>query len=449
MAHAFSAARRPRLPKRRANGHTRGVSVSPPHSAARAGSGRLPAIAWVLYDLANTVYAATLTYLLTPYAKEVFGDLRAFGIVSFVSMVLAAVLVPVLGALADQTARAGRYLAIATFACIAAMAGLAAPGGGAVLLAFFLIANVTYNLGLVFYNMLLPSVAAPGREGRLSGIGTGIGYLGTLALLLGVMTFVKAPGARFVAAAALFLVAALPCLLLVRDRRPPRPGARTAAVHAALTDLATTLRELPHHKALAWFLLGNFCLLDVINTAILYFADFTRTVFTATAAAGALPLGNGSDLDVLVMTLGATLQITALVSGLLQGAWTDKAPLAVMRWSALALLVALVGGAAFGGNSVLGYTIALVGCGAFGLAGVQTAGRKVVLLLAPPERVGSYFGLYGLTVKLSVIGSVVYGFVEHGAGAKPAMLAQSVQLLLGLLCLAMVRIPPAKPDANA
>jgi UMF1 family MFS transporter len=409
---------------------------------------RLRAAAWVLYDLANTVYAATLTYLLTPYAKETLGDLRAFGLVSFASMVVAAVLVPVLGAVADQTARAGRYLALATIACIAAIAGLGADGGGALLLACFFAANVTYNLGLVFYNMLLPSVAAPGREGRLSGLGTGVGYLGTLALLLGVMPMFERPGERFPAAAVLFLVVALPCLLLVRDHRPPRAGPMAPAVRAALADLRATLRELPRQPALAWFLLGNFCLLDVINTAILYFADFTRTVFATAAEAGTLPFGDGRDLDLLIMVLGAVLQVLALVAGITQGRWTDRAPLAVMRWSALALLVALVGGAAFGGVSVLGYGITLVGCGAFGLAGVQTAGRKVVILLAPPERVGSYFGLYGVTVKLSVIGSAVYGFVEHAAGAKPAMLAQGVQLLLGLLCLAMVRVPAATTPAS-
>jgi MFS-type transporter involved in bile tolerance (Atg22 family) len=103
--------------------------------------------------------------------------------------------------------------------------------------------------------------------------------------------------------------------------------------------------------------------------------------------------------------------------------------------------LALVGGSAFGGTSTTGYAATLLLCGAFGLSGIWTAGRKLVVVLAPPERVGSYFGLYGVTVKLSVVGSVVYGFVEHAHGAKPAMLAQGAQLLLGLACLAMVRVP--------
>ncbi|MCA8967924.1 MAG: hypothetical protein KDC48_23795, partial [Planctomycetes bacterium] len=135
-----------------------------------------------------------------------------------------------------------------------------------------------------------------------------------------------------------------------------------------------------------------------------------------------------------------------LVTGLSIGAWTDRAPLAVMRVSGVALLGALVGGAAFGGHSALGYLLTLVASGAFGLTGIWTAGRKIITVLAPRERVGEYFGLYGITVKLSVIGGVVYGLVGDGFGSKPAMLAQSAQLLIGLGCLLMVRLPTTSPS---
>ena len=81
--------------------------------------------------------------------------------------------------------------------------------------------------------------------------------------------------------------------------------------------------------------------------------------------------------------------------------------------------------------------------GAFGLAGVWTAGRKMIVLLAPPERIGEFFGLYGITVKLSVLGYATYSLVGDAYGCKPAMLAQSIQLLIGLGCLAMVRVKRA------
>ena len=134
--------------------------------------------------------------------------------------------------------------------------------------------------------------------------------------------------------------------------------------------------------------------------------------------------------------------------GLSIGRWTDRAPLAVLRTSALALLLALLGGAWFGGHSALGYLLTLVALGAFGLTGIWTAGRKVIVLLAPKERIGEYFGLYGITVKLSVFGGVIYGEIATRYSCKPAMLAQGVQLLVGLACLAMVRLPKPAPQGG-
>lgn len=422
-----------------------------PHST----QGRLRAAAWVLYDLANTVYAATLTFLFTPYVKQALGDdLRGLGLVQLASMALAGLLVPVFGALLDQTARTRGYLTIATLLCIAATAAFGADVAPGWLLAFFFVANVTYNLGLLFYNALLPAVAAPGSEGRLGGLGTGLGYFGTIVVLAVLRPLPVDDATRFPLAALLFLVTAAPCLLLVRDPRRPRGNGSVAAVRAAFARLGATLRDLPRQRALLWFLIGNFCLVDVLNTAVLYFADFTTSVFQNAAALGPLQLlgvefAGANAMRDFVIVLGLLLNGLALVFGIVQGRLSDRAPLRVMRSSGFALLVALVGGALFGGRSELGYALTLVVAGAYGLAGVWTAGRTVVVLLAPPDRVGEYFGLYGITVKLSVVGSAVYGFVEYYAGAKPAMLAQSAQLLIGLLCLAMVRVPATPPAATA
>jgi serine/threonine protein kinase len=49
------------------------------------------------------------------------------------------------------------------------------------------VANLTYNLGLLFYNSLLPAVATPARSGFVSGIGVGIGYLGTILVLVALL----------------------------------------------------------------------------------------------------------------------------------------------------------------------------------------------------------------------------------------------------------------------
>ncbi len=417
-----------------------------PDPAAQRFAG-LRVTAWILYDLANTVYAATLTFLFTPYANQLFGEKTSVGLMQLLSMVCAALLVPVLGALTDHTTRTQRYLTIATLLCIAATAGFGFDWGNTWLLGCFFTANLTYNLGLLFYNALLPSVAGADRAGRIGGIGVGVGYFGTILVLATLLELKVTTPAKFQLAAGMFLLFALPCMLLVRDLRPRQPGNAGTAMRAATKSLWATLRGLPRQPALAWFLLANFCLVDVLNTAILYFADFTMDTFQATAAAGQLELlghrfePDNDGLTAFLKWMGLALNGLALVYGLTIGRWTDRAPLAVLRASAVALLLALIGGAAFGGISPLGYLLTLVALGAFGLTGIWTAGRKIIVLLAPPERIGEFFGLYGITVKLSVFGGAIYGLIATHYGSKAAMLAQGVQLLVGLGCLTMVRLP--------
>jgi UMF1 family MFS transporter len=413
--------------------------------AERAQPSRWHAIAWALYDLANTVYAATVTFLFTPFFESRFGAVTSLGMTQTASLTLAALLVPICGAIVDRSARTGLYLSLATLVCIGAMAGLGTFDQEPAILACFFIANVAYNLGLLFYNSLLTSVAPPQRAGFWSGVGVGIGYVGTILVLVTLLPMEQGP-LQFQLAAAMFFVFALPCMAFVRDRRPLPTAIGASAIGDAMQSLRTTLRELPKHRPLFWFLLANFWLVDVLNTAVMFFASFTRNVFLDAAQAGGLSMfglryDGESGLQEYIAICGLCLNGCALLFGIGLGAFTDRRPLLVMRVSAVALLFALCGGAWFGGVSPIGYMLSLGVLGALGLSGIWTAGRKVVVVLSPPDRIGEHFGLYGITVKLSVIGSTVYASVADAYGSKPAMLSQAGPLVLGLCLLALVRLP--------
>ncbi len=432
------------------------ASSSSAAPVAPAAPRRGAATAWVLYDLANTVYAASLTYLFTPYFTDRFADARtSLGVTTTLSMLLAGLLSPWLGALADHTGRARSLLAMATLANVAAMLAWAGGGSATWLLGTLFVANIAYQSALTFYNALLPSVAAPGRDGWLSGIGTGVGYFGNVVVLASLMlvppaSFAEAPGYLAFAGAS-FLLFALPCLCLVRDTRRVVAQPLGPALVASWRGLGGTLRELPRQRALLWFLVGNFCVVDVMNTAIQFFGDFVKEVYREPFARGelhwcGLSFGpQAQSMVAFVVLLGLAFSGLAFAFGLLQARWTDRHPLRVLRASTIAIGLALVGGACFGGGDTTWFTLTLVGGGAFGMAGVWTAGRKVLLLLAPKDQVGAYFGLYGITVKISVLGSTTYGFIADRGGSVPALLAQVAPLLLGLLALAMVRMPATTP----
>jgi len=430
----------------------------PPQSAL-ARTLVLPSAAWVLYDTANTVYAATLTFLFFPYVGDLFGARSVQGIVNSASMIVAGLCVPLFASMADHTGRARMYLILTTLACIAGMACFGVSDSMLLLMAAFFVANLGYNAALTFYNSLLPSVAADRHQGLVSGIGVGLGYIGTIIIvvLLDLPEKIGYDG-TFGVAALLFLGLALPAFLLLRERRVnSREAFSIALVRQQFASLISTIKGLPKDRAVMWFLLGNFFCVDVLNTAIAFFGDFTKNTFFVLQGAKWVPRGTDVNLLGLAMETpgallkyaGLSLNVLALLFGLLLGFLTDRfGPLRVLRASALFLAVGLVGAAIGGGSNVLLYFVGICGFGGLGLAGIWTAGRKLLIDLAPREKLGEYFGLYGITTKLSVVGSAVFGITVDAVtrisgsdltGWKAALLLQAVPLVLGLLFLSRVK----------
>jgi len=391
---------------------------------------------WVLYDLANTVFAATITFLFIP----LIGSAPA-GITNSLAMIVAGLATPLVACLADHTGDAGRYCAVATLVCIGAMAffGLCSTTG-TLLLSFF-VAALGYQAALVFYNALLPSVASRRHMGLVSGLGVGFGYIGTVFTLVIALPVRKnlGVGPAFFLTAAAFLVCALPMMLFVRDRRPiQRERVSWQLARSQWSALSRTIRALPRRRALMWFLIGNFFAVDVLNTAILFFAKFIQLSFEPMAEAGHLAIlgHNVANIHDFIMIGGLAVNVPALGFGVLLGCLADRfGARRTYVLSIASLCGGLIGAVLFGGRSPLLFLVAMCCFGGIGLAGIWTAGRKYLTELVPYEQVGRYFGIYGITQKLSVIGSSVCGVLMHLYGPRVAILSQVPPLIVAFLCL--------------
>ncbi len=397
---------------------------------------RLMTASWILYDLANTVYAATVTFLFVPLVGA-----AAVGITNSAAMILAGVSVPVLACLADRTGRAGRYCAMATLICIGAMSFWGVFCSMPVLLVAFFVATLGYQAALVFYDALLPSVAAPRHVGLVSGWGVGVGYIGTVFTLIIALPVQKVFGPRpaFFLTAAAFLLCALPCMLFVHDRRPiVREPFSRELLGRQWRELLDTLRCLPKQRALMWFLIGNFFAVDVLNTAILFFAKFIQVYFAPMILAGQLTLCGYTIQSIrdYIIIGGLAVNIPALGFGLALGYLADRlGARRVYVISLLCLLSGLVGAIVFGGWAPLLFLIALCCFGGLGLAGIWTAGRKLLIELVPPEHVARYFGLYGVTQKVSVLGSAICGVLMECCGPRVAIASQILALAAAFYCI--------------
>ncbi len=403
--------------------------------------------AWTLYDFANTIFSFAIVsgaigLWLTNDSR--FGPATGQLVLSVaiaISVGLNAIVSPVLGALSDRGGRRLPFLLVFTALCVGptALIGLSGPLVGVLL---FVLANFAYQAALIYYDASIKLVSTPATRGRLSGIGTGIGYCGTVFVALLILLFEIPVEVRFPLSAVLFALFAVPVFLVVRER--PDPGARRITVGDVVSSwkqLGTTIRHAREVPGLPRFLVGRFFYSDAVNTVIVVMS------VVAVEAVG-LTLGQ-TNLVLLLLTVVAIL---------MSFAWGWMSDRYGPRRTLITVLVSWAVGLVIGAGSLslnatdpvtgdptptaIGFALFLV-AGAIlgsGLGGVQVADRVFMVRLSPPARVGEFFGVYGLVGKASqVIGQILYGAIVFllldalGVGAyQIAILSLIVTMLVGL-----------------
>jgi UMF1 family MFS transporter len=144
------------------------------------------------------------------------------------------------------------------------------------------------------------------------------------------------------------------------------------------------------------------------------------------------------------------LTLVAIVMSFVWGYLADHhGPKRTLVWVLVSWAVGLVvGGVAigFGPSGLPVFLIAGAILGS-GLGGVQVADRVLMVRLSPPDKIGEFFGIYGLVGKGSqVIGQLLYGALIFllldtlGSGAyQVAVLSLLVTMLIGLWLVWPVR----------
>lgn len=381
-------------------------------------------VSWAFYDFANTIFSAVVLTVYFPlYLTELAGTNWYLGVASTASMVLAGLAIPFLGALSDQTGGTKKYLILATLTAVFFLFLLSCLQNVTSLILAFLAACFFYHGALVFYNSLLAVAAPPEKQGFASGLGTGLGYLGVVCSLPIANWVDKTFGrpAVFAAAAALFLLFSLPLFLFVPERTVSRPVSfRWGLWTEEWRKVIQTLKGLPEKPSLLLFLAGNFFAVDALNTTIFWLSVYVRDMFQP---------GQGS-LIFLLMGINAAAFLGGILAGFLTDCW-GAAKTLILSAGCLAGTLALL---AWVNEFRLFAALAVTG-GAFAISGIWTAGRKRLVELAPAEKLGGHFGLYGLTTKVSIIGSLVFSIVADLAGMRTALKVLLFPSTVGLIFL--------------
>src|SRR5690606_13879068 len=158
-------------------------------------------------------------------------------------------------------------------------------------LVLFVIANVAFELGGVFYNAFLPVIASPARIGRVSGYGWGLGYVGGLACMaLALVGFVQPEVPWFglskeagwnvratnLLVAAWFLVFSVPLFLNVPERRK---GPMRLDIRGAVAELARTVADIRRYREIVKFLVARLIYNDGLVTIFAFGGIYAAGTF--------------------------------------------------------------------------------------------------------------------------------------------------------------------------
>ncbi|MGH1480420.1 MAG: MFS transporter [Geminicoccales bacterium] len=415
-------------------------------------------MAWAFYDWANSAFGAVIvTFVFATYFSqgiaidEVTGTAQ-WGWALTISALLAAILGPILGAIADVSGRRKPWIFGFTWICVIATSLLwfAAPNPEWVLftLIVIVVAKLGFELAGVFYNAMLADLASSDHIGRLSGWSWALGYVGGLScLIIALLAFVQTDTPLFgldketaehVRATgplvALWLaVFSLPLFLFTPDQ--PRNAVSTGhAVREGLGRLRQTITHLGRYRQVAHFLLARMLYIDGLNTLF---------AFGGIYAAGSF----GFELADVIL-FGILLNVTAGLGAFIF-AWLDDklGPKTV-------ILIALGGLFICGLTSVLTQDAThfwIIG-GVLGLfvGPTQAASRTLMARLAPLDQQTEMFGLFTFSGKVTAfLGPLVLGTVTLWADSQRAGMATILLFFAaGFLLLWTLKVPRQGPSVT-
>jgi MFS transporter, UMF1 family len=421
----------------------------------KLGLGRQDLRAWAMYDWANSAFQTTIIAAVFPIY---FHNVAAAGLppaeatsrfpwATTISIIIVAVVAPLLGAIADYAALKKRLLGIFMGVGVVATAAMywIQRGDWLFALVLFVIGNVGVAGSIVFYESLLPHLVGESELDRVSSAGYALGYLGGGVLLAINVLMIQKPGLfgipdvatatrlSMASVAVWWLVFSLPLF-----RKVPEPARRVEAGerpqgNAFLTGvhrLFETFRELRRFKQ-AFLLLSAF----------LIYNDGIQTIIRMATT-------YGSEIGIDENAMIVALLITQFIG----------VPFAFL-FGHLGAKVAVIGGlVVYAGITVLGYFMSnatefmalaiLVG---MVQGGTQALSRSLFASMIPRYRSSEFFAFFGVFERYAgILGPALFAWVVERSGtSRNAILSVLAFFVIGGAILVFVNVDEGRRAARA
>jgi len=407
--------------------------------------------AWTMYDWANSAFVTTVSAAVLPNYFSLYiateESLTLWGYTVAIGSLIAAVISPVLGAIADFRGSKKAFMAffvVLGVASTALMFLIDQPGEWRLASLLYILGTIGFSGSLVFYDALLPHVAGDDEIDQVSSRGYAMGYIGGgLLLLINVaMIFV---GPRFLpnmeegeaiqlmmrlslaSVAVWWAVFSIPIFRHVKEpaRKIEKGEAEMNFVAVGFKRFFAALKNITHFQDLFLFLLAFFV-----------YANGIGTIITMAVAFGT-DLGFGT--AILIGTL-LMVQFVAAPFAILFGKISKK--LGTKKSITISLVIYSV-------IAIIGYFMSkewhfiLLGLGVATVqGGSQALSRSLIGQLMPKSKSAEFYGFFSVSEKFNtVIGPAFFSLINQLTGnSRLAIISLVVFFLAGMLLLTRVNV---------
>lgn len=389
---------------------------------------------WSLFDFGNTSFSITIvTFVYAVYFKETVTNNQPIGdfywsLGTGISMLIVALISPFLGAIADHSAGKKRFLLAFTLLCIFSTALLFFVDVNEIFLglALFILANIGFEAGLVFYDSFLPEISEEKNYGRTSGFGFAMGYVGSFASLMIILPLVTNNLVKFAfpVSAIFFLIFALPLFLFLSDTKRQAPQ-NISYFKIGIERILYTITHIRHYKNLVLFLIAFFFYIEGVNTAIYFSGIYAKSTLNFSFL----------ELTIFFVTAQSTAILGSIFFGVIADSYGQKKTIFItlLIWFIVIISASLI-------QTKTGFFI-IGSIAGLGMGSTQSVSRSLMSKLTPPEKKTEFFGFYSMFGKSSaIIGPLVFGLVSWQTGSQRfAILSTGLFFTIGILLLTKVK----------
>ena len=379
---------------------------------------------WLLFDLANTVYAFIIPglYFSVWLVSEKGWTDQQLGLATSTAMVIVAILGPWIGRKSDSSQGKKKILLFMTLICIISTF-LLGTFSVEVSVLLFVFSLIGFNLGSVVYDALLVSVSNEENRGKISGLGVAFGYTGSL-IGFGVATLLQNMGYSYVeifkSVAFLFLIFSLPAFLFIEEKITSKEKVKISILNS-LNVVINSWKHARQYTGLTRFLVGRFFYADAINTLI----SGLLAVYLVEEV-GLTPADSQSILALAI--------VVSIIGGYIFGKAADRfGPrrlilISIFCWM-LSLSLAII--ATEFNQLWLIYVTGVLG--GFNIGGIFAVDRVFMTRLSPEKHLGEFYGLYSTVGRFAtIIGPILWGLIVNSLGLGRNVAMGSLIVLLAI-----------------